>query len=319
MLIINEHDIEEAVNADQLVGAIERAYSILDDASTQIPDRMHLNASANTLLVMPGWIDSISGTKLVTVFPENAKHNKATINGLVVLNHPQTGEPVACINGSKLTAMRTAAVGATAVKYLAPDTVKTLGIIGTGVQAWHQALIVSTQRSFKKLLICGRNQASAEQMKASLKNQLDIDIELMADANQLVLDSDVIITATTSSEPVFNLNAEQLYNKTFIGIGSYRPTMCEMPTTLLEVVDQVYVDTPLAKTECGDIKIPLESGLIQETDVVPFADLITGKASKTEVRSQYFKSVGMALFDLTVGELIYTMAVNKKLGTEIKV
>lgn len=317
MLIINEQAIEEAVDAGQLVEAIERAYRIQGAASTQIPDRMHLNSSGNTYLLMPGWIDSISGTKLVSVFPQNVQHNKATINGLMVLNHAQTGEPIACINGSKLTAIRTAAVGATAVKHLAPVSVKTLGIIGTGVQAYHQALIVSTQRQFARLMIFGRNRASAEQMKADLKDKVNMDIYVAASAEELVLESDVIVTATSSSEPVFDLNADVLRGKTFIGIGSYKPSMSEMPATLLEAVDKVYVDTPLAKSECGDINIPLKSGMIDESDIIPFADLVTGSAHKTQAPTQYFKSVGIALFDLTVGELIYSLAASKNLGTEI--
>lgn len=318
MLIINEQAIEEAVEAELLVEAIERAYRIQGAPSTQIPDRLHLNSSGNTYLIMPGWIDSISGTKLVSVFPQNIHYNKATINGLMVLNHPQTGEPVACINGSKLTAVRTAAVGATAVKYLAPVSVKTLGIIGTGVQAYHQAVIASTQRPFSRLLLFGRNRASAEQMKTDLQNKLRIGIELAATAEELVLESDVIVTATSSSEPVFELSGDLLHDKTFIGIGSYKPSMREMPATLIEAVDTIYVDTPLARSECGDISIPLESGAIQESDIIPFAELLTGSARRTQAPTRYFKSVGVALFDLTVGELIYSMAVSKNLGTEIQ-
>lgn len=269
MLIINEQDIEAVVDAGQLVEAIERAYRIQGATSTQIPDRLHLNSSGNTILVMPGWIDSISGTKLVSVFPQNVHHNKATINGLMVLNHAETGEPIACINGSKLTAVRTAAVGATAVKYLAPVSVKTLGIIGTGVQAYHQALIASTQRPFSRLLLFGRNRTSAEQMKTDLQNKLSIGIELTTTAEELVLESDVIVTATTSSKPVFELRADLLHGKTFIGIGSYRPSMREMPATLIEAVDKIYVDTPLAKSECEDLKIPLESGMIAKESNSP--------------------------------------------------
>ncbi len=317
MLIINEQDIEAVVDAGQLVESIERAYRIQGATSTQIPDRLHLNSSGNTYLVMPGWIGSISGTKLVSVFPQNAHHNKATINGLMVLNHAQTGEPIACINGSKLTAVRTAAVGATAVKYLAPVSVKTLGIIGTGVQAYHQALIASSQRPFSRLLLIGRNRTSAEQMKTDLQGKLNMDIYVAATAEELVLKSDVIVTATTSSEPVFELSADLLHDKTFIGIGSYKPSMCEMPTSLLKVVEKIYVDTPLAKSESGDLKIPLESGMIHESDIIPFADLVTGSAQKTQAPTRYFKSVGIALFDLTVGELIYSLARSKNLGTEI--
>lgn len=319
MLVISEQDIIKSVEPIELVSAIERAYIIQDKKSTNIPDRMHIENNGNTLLIMPGFIDNIFGTKLVSIFPENIKKNKPTLYGSMILNNAETGEILAIINGSKLTAMRTGAVGATAVKYLSPFTARTLGIIGAGVQAYHQALIVSKQRSFSKLIICDTNLHKAETLKKELENKLELNIAVTDNSNQLVLDSDVIITTSSSSKPVFDVEKSKLINKTFIGIGSYKPNMQELPLSLFKVENKIYVDTLHAKKESGDIKIPLEKGLITNSDVIPFGSLLTSGELINNSPIQIFKSVGMSLFDLTVAELIYNNAKEKELGTEVNI
>lgn len=320
MLIISEQDIEKCIEPTELVSAIEKAYIIQNKASTKIPDRMHIDSDENTLLVMPGFIESVFGTKLVSVFPKNALENKPVLNGIMILNDTQTGEPLAMINGNKLTAMRTGAVGATAVKYLSRFSAQTLGIIGAGVQAYHQALIVSSQRPFRKLIIYDKNLSKAEVLKEALEDKLEnINIEVTDQANQLVLDSDVIVTATTSNESVFDVDIEKLGNKTFIGIGSYKPDMQEIPLSLFKAVNNIYVDTLHAKKECGDIKIPLEQGLIKDSDIIPFSSVLTSGELLDETSVNVFKSVGMSLFDLTVAELIYNNAKEKGLGQNVKI
>ncbi len=320
MLVISDQDIIKAVEPIELISAIEKAYIIQDKASTNIPNRMHLNNDENTLLVMPGFIESIFGTKLVSLFPKNAEENKPVLNGIMVLNDARTGEPLAMINGNKLTAMRTGAVGATAVKYLSPFTAQTLGIIGAGVQAYHQALIISTQRPFRKLIICDKNLSKAEVVKDNLENRLeDIEIVVTVNPNELVIDSDVIVTATSSNEPVFDVDTEKLSNKTFIGIGSYKPDMQEIQLSVYQKTEKVYVDTLHAKEECGDIKIPLDKGLIKEENIIPFSSVLTSGKLPEESSIKVFKSVGMSLFDLTVAELIYNNAKEKDLGQEVKI
>jgi len=320
MLVISEQDIINAVEPIELVNAIEKAYIIQDKASTYIPNRVHLNTEENTLLVMPGFIESVFGTKLVSLFPKNSEVNKPVLNGVMVLNDAETGEALAIINGNKLTALRTGAVGATAVKYLAPFGVQTLGIIGAGVQAYHQALVVIEQRLFKKLIICDKNLSKAEVVKDDLESRLE-NIEIIAtdNSNQLVLDSDVIVTATSSSKPLFDVDIEKLENKVFIGIGSYKPDMQELPLSIYKKANKVYVDTLHAKEECGDIKIPLEKRIIKDEDIVSFSSLLTSGELPDESSMKVFKSVGMSLFDLTVAELIYNNAKEKGLGQEVKI
>jgi ornithine cyclodeaminase/alanine dehydrogenase-like protein (mu-crystallin family) len=319
MLIINEKDIENAIEPFEMVSAIERAYLIQDKAGTNIPDRMHLDNGENTLLVMPGFIESIFGTKVVAVFPGNSQKEKSVINGAMILNDAETGEPLALINAKKLTAMRTGAVGATAVKYLAPFMARTLGIIGAGVQAYHQAIMISGQRPFQKLIINDSNSEKAEMLKEHLENRLEnIKIEVTENPNQLVLDSDVVVTATSSSRPVFNVETDKLGIKTFIAIGSYKPNMQEIPFSIYKAINKVYVDTLHAKDESGDIKNPLQKGLIRKSDIIPFRALLTSEELLNETSISLFKSVGMSLFDLTFAELIYKNALEKGLGTEVE-
>ncbi len=320
MLIVSEEDIKAAIEPNELISAIEKAYIIQDKTTTNIPNRMHLDNNENTLLLMPGFIESVFGTKLVSLFPKNTSENKPVLYGVMVLNEAKTGEPLALINGNKLTAMRTGAVGATAVKYLAPFSVKTLGIIGAGVQAYHQALLISNVRPFKELIICDKNISKAEVIKVDLQNKLqNIEIIVTDNSNQTVIDSDVIVTATSSYDPVFDIDLEKLENKYFFAIGSYKPDMQEIPLSVYKKVDKVYVDTLHAKEECGDIKIPLEKEIIKDENIVPFSTVITGGELLEQASLCLFKSVGMSLFDLTVAELIYNSAKEKGLGQEVKI
>ncbi len=320
MLVISEQDIINAVEPIEYISAIEKAYVIQDKATTNIPNRMHIDNDENTLLVMPGFIESVFGTKLVSLFPKNLEKEEPVLKGVMVLNDAGTGKPLAIINGNKLTAMRTGAVGATAVKYLAPFDSKTLGIIGAGVQAYHQALLISTVRPFQKIIICDKNLSKAEVLKSGLQERLgNIGITATNDSNQTILGSDVIVTATSSYKPVFNTNIENLEKKYFFAIGSYKPDMQEVPLPVYEKLDKVYVDTLHAKEECGDIKIPLEKGMIKDEDVIPFSSVLTSGELLEQSSLCLFKSVGMSLFDLTVAELIYNSAKEKGLGQEVKI
>jgi ornithine cyclodeaminase/alanine dehydrogenase-like protein (mu-crystallin family) len=318
VLILNEQVLEQLNVPDKLIEAIEHAYSLQEKESTYIPDRPHLDYNGNTLLLMPGFIKEVFGTKLISIFPENSRLNKPFIHGLMVINDADSGEPKAILNGSKLTAIRTAAVAATAIKHLSQNGTGTLGIIGAGVQAFHLAQFCLKAFDFERLLICSRTYKKAE----SLCNRLEADsgnclVQVLQEPESLVQDSDVIATATNSVEPVFNLPANQLRNKVFIGIGSYRPDMMELPMTLYKAADRIFVDTPFAKKECGDLAVPLNESIISDDQIIPFNRLIQGKIGSSDSSVKIFKSVGMSLFDLTVSEHLYQEAVGRSLGQKI--
>ena len=153
MKLIDSNTIGKAAPIEKWVLAMEEALKDTANGVVDVPQRMHFDRGHNTLLLMPCFGEEYFSTKLVSMFPKNHAKKEPVIYGSVVLNDGQTGKPLAVLDGGKLTAMRTAAVGAIGIKYLAPADAGHLGIIGLGIQGFHQALFACQQRSIKELRI----------------------------------------------------------------------------------------------------------------------------------------------------------------------
>lgn len=320
MLVINEQDISRAVSINPLVDVMEQVFVTYESGDFLMPDRMHVHDDQNTLLVMPCFARESFGTKLVSVFPGNSESSLPVIQGIVVLNSRQTGEPVAILNGPKLTAMRTAAVGSVAIRHLSPEKAETLGIIGAGVQGFHQALFACSQIPFKKVSVFSRHSGPMERFRDELAPLIpNVSITMASSVRNLVEESQVIITATSSSEPVLPDDEQLLAEKCFIGVGSFKPEMREFSQALFKTVSQVFIDTAFAIKESGDLAIPLRENWIKAEQVCTLAKLITGKAKRNPSPTTCFKSVGMALFDLFAAEYVYTQSIEKGLGTRIDI
>jgi ornithine cyclodeaminase/alanine dehydrogenase-like protein (mu-crystallin family) len=305
MKLIDSKTIGKAAPIEKWVLAMEQALKDTATGVVEVPQRMHIDRGPNTLLLMPCFGEKYFSTKLVSMFPKNRLKKEPVIYGTVVLNDGQTGKPLAVLDGGKLTAMRTAAVGAVGIKYLAPAEASRLGIIGLGIQGFHQALFACQQRPIRQVRIIDHSKEIMDRFAKSFnafypKTEV-IQCKTSAD---LCHASDIIITATGSHQPVVPGSGEWWKGKTMIGIGSYKPDMKEYPDEIFRDVNQVFVDTLHANTEAGDLVDPLRKGLIDEKDVVPIADLILQK-SKALGDTRFFKSVGMAAFDLYGAKLVY--------------
>ena len=134
MLILNSDHLETLLSYTEMVDCMEEALVLQEKGNYNMPPRMHVDDGDNTLLLMPAIIGEKMTTKLVSVFPGNSKRNLPPIMGTVIYNDGNTGEPLALINGSKLTAIRTAAVSGVAMRYLADLDIGSVGIFGAGMQ-----------------------------------------------------------------------------------------------------------------------------------------------------------------------------------------
>lgn len=304
MIFIDSDFIENAASYDEWINCMERAFLENPASDYIMPLRTHINFSENTLLLMPCIKKDYFATKIVSLFPGNSKIGKKPLSGLVVLNDGSTGEPVAVIDASKLTAMRTAAVGSVAVRHLAPGDATTLGIIGLGTQGIHQALFACSQRKFSKIYILdlypGLYPGFIEKINSIYPG---IEIIIASSSSHLCKESEVIITATNSTTPVLPAESDLLINRTIIGVGSYKPDMREFPDILFPLAKYIYVDTLHGLKESGDLKYPLESGAIKEENFITADRLVRGSSERG--LANVFKSVGMALFDLFSAILVY--------------
>lgn len=319
MLYLSEQAIRDAVTMKDVIDAIDATYELYSKNEFQMPERLQVKEGDNTLLLMPSVIENAIGTKLVTIFPNNKEH--PTLHGLVILNDSNTGQIKSLLEGSFLTGMRTGAIGGSAVRHLTDESVSKLALIGTGVQGLYQAIAACTERKFTDIYLYNRSPDKIPAFKEELKSWIGEDITLHTATTQedAVRDAEVIITATTSTEPVLPDDKELLKDKVVIGVGSFQPAMREFPQSLYEVTDKIYLDTEHAIEESGDLIHPLEQGWIKEDQLKNMANFLSDKelVQKKKGRSVIFKSTGMALFDVVVADIIYKKAVEKGVGEKL--
>ena len=305
MLQVDSDAIGNATPISEWVTAMENALRDTSEGLVEVPPRSHIDKGDNSLILMPCFGKEYFSTKLVSVFPGNLKIKKPIIYGTVILNDGQTGEPLAALDGSKLTAMRTAAVGSVGIKYLAPENASRLGIIGLGIQGIHQALFACQQRPIREVRILDRSVSIMKRFKERFNAfYKDIKVIPCKNAMELCISSEIVITATGSQHPVIPGKKECWMGKTLIGIGSYKPDMREFPDDLFKNLNQVFVDTMQGINEAGDLLIPLAKKLVTIDQIIPVSDLVRGEVHP-EGNTQFFKSVGMAAFDLYAARLVY--------------
>ena len=302
--IINSETVGSIADYNTWVNTIEESFKLSRDIDYKMPARSHIDFDQNTLLLMPCIGSEYYSCKIVSFFPGNPKQGLPPLSGSVLLNSSMTGELLAIIDGTALTSYRTAAVGSFGIRHLAPDDVNTLGVIGLGSQGVHQTLFACSQRNFKTVNIYDRNTTSIEKYtEIILSRYPQLEINSTASTEQLVSNSEVIICATNSANPVLPDDTELLRGKTYIGIGSYKPDMREFPESLFKLVDRIYIDTADGIAESGDLIYPLENKLIDQQSFIEGGKLIQHLPDKNKTR--IFKSVGMALFDLASAILVY--------------
>ncbi|MGM9966282.1 MAG: ornithine cyclodeaminase family protein [Rummeliibacillus sp.] len=320
MLLLNEQDIMQAITMNDAIQAIEEAYILYDSKLFHMPLRTQIQDNDNTLLLMPCIATDSTGLKIVNVYPNN--QDLPATQGTMILHNRQNGAIKGILNGTLLTGIRTGAIGGTAIKYLANEDSHSVGLIGTGYQGLYQLLAACAVRDIRHIYLWNRTQYKIPAFIETLKKQIakNIEIHIVDETINLVEHSDIIITSTTSSEPVLP-NIEKIYNgKLIIGIGSYQPKMREFSDSIYNALNYLYVDTLDAKNESGDVITPLMHSWLTEKQVIPFSKVITNEVKPVISNHQptVFKSTGMALFDLVVANRIVETALRLHIGQNIE-
>ena len=306
MKVIDSKTIACAATFLEWINAMEQAMKVSLSDEFVMPQRLHLDYGKNTYLLMPCMTDEYWVTKLVSFCPDNKDSGLPSIYGTIVINRTKTGETLAIMEGSDITALRTAAISALGIKYLAPENATTLGIIGTGSQGIQQARFACTIRDIRQVTIYDRSERSLSRFLDAFKADFPaIRIKVAENVEQLCSDSGIVITATNSKVPVFPNASELFEGKTFVGIGSYKPDCREYPDNFFRHIDQIFVDTLHGKNESGDLLYPIRNRLIAESNIHSLGSLIVGNVALSTKPTRFYKTVGSALFDLYAAKLIY--------------
>ncbi len=319
MLILSNNEIALLLSTDQIIAEVESAMVAYEKNEAEVPQRMHMDNGNNTLLSMPAFGNTYFGTKLVCVVPGNRDKSLPVTNGAMVLNDAETGLPVALLNATKLTALRTAALGSLGVRYLSPENETSIGLIGCGLQGMHQAVFASSVRNISKVYYLYRSKEKSDAFTQFVsQHQPGLVIEACYTTTELLDKTNIIIAATTSSTPVLPDDPELLMGKHFISVGSYKPSMQELPDYVYRLAGQLAIDSEFARHETGDIMNPLKKGILKEENIFTLGKVITGDRTVDVNKTTVYKSTGMALYDLFVAQAMYEKAMEHNIGTKVK-
>ena len=292
---LDERRVREALRWEPLIAAMETALADFSAGKVIQPVRnmLVIEEGKRYLGVMPAVAPDAMGVKLVSFYPGNAGTGVPTHLGIIVLSRPDTGEPLAVMDGRLITEMRTAAVSAAVTRRLAPRNSRILALLGSGVQARVHLEALSRVRQFDDVRVWSRSDEHAEQFA------LLHDIKAAPSAEAAVRDADVIVTATNAQAPF--LKGQWLKRGALVNaVGSPRPTWRELDDELMNAATLVVNSREAVLKESGDVilsKAPIYAEV---------GEIFAGaKQMPSPDATIVFKSVGIAVEDIATAKLVY--------------
>jgi ornithine cyclodeaminase/alanine dehydrogenase-like protein (mu-crystallin family) len=295
VLYLDEERVRALLQWDELIPAMENALADFSLGRVVQPVRNMLTVEEGKryLGIMPAVAHEAMGAKLVSFYPGNEGKGPPTHHAMILLFRPDTGEPLAVMDGRLITEMRTAAVSAAVTKYLAAPDARVLALLGSGVQAHAHLQALSRVRHFYDIRVWSRTAAHGERFA----EQHNAKAMAIADA---VRGADVVVTATNALQPI--LDGDWLKRGAHVNaVGSPRPNWRELDDRVMANILVVDSREAVLK-ESGDVilsgaEIYAEAGEI-------FAGTKAAPLSDTTV----FKSVGLAIEDIATAKLVYDNA-----------
>lgn len=261
------------------------------------------NVDNGQLLVMPSQSPNFVGIKIVSVAPDNPALGRERIQGVYVLMDAATLNPIALIDGTALTELRTPAVSAAAADYLAPRTVDHLIVFGSGPQAWGHIEAMRVIRNISRVTIVARDQRRAAQFVDRVRAKgLRAEVGTRDD----VRDAQMIVCATTSRSPLFNGSLAPMDSVT-VAIGSHEADARELDSALIVRAQIIVEDAGVALREAGDLIIPITEQLIDPTSLIAMQEIVTGATPVDQDRPRVFKSTGMSWEDLFIATELFRL------------
>jgi alanine dehydrogenase len=323
-LLLSRADIESFFTMKQCMEAVENAFSGLAQGHATMPQRtpIPLPDKSGLVLFMPAHIKNLHalGTKIVSVYNENVrKHNLPAILGTILLLDEDTGFPIAIMDGGFITAMRTGASSGIATKYMARPDAGIGMIFGAGAQAFAQVLAIHEARPLTKLLVWSLDpDDKRREFAGKVTATIGVPVEQAPDPASAASQADIVVLATSATEPVVNGN--WFRPGTHLNcIGAHTPRMRELDTLTVQRSRVICDLTDACRAEAGDFIIPASEGAWSWDKVAGnLGDVVLGRvAGRTSpAEITLFKSVGLAIQDVSAAKAVFEEAVKRGIGTE---
>jgi len=318
-ILLKQSEIKDLVSMKEVIDSVEAGFTAYAKREVQMPAKKYLFFPEGDLRVMPCYVRGReeAAVKCVNVHPKNPINNELpTVMAIIELIDPKTGFPLAVMDGTWVTDMRTGASAGVATKYLARPDSETLGIIGAGRQACTQLMAMDEVMKIEKAKVYCRTCSTRTKFARNATATYGFEVEAVKSPKEAVKDVDVVVTTTPSRKPL--IKVDWISSGTHINaMGADAPSKQELDTNLLQK-SKIVVDSWEQAKHSGEINVPVSQGILKRNDIhAKLGEIIIGKKvcrEKDEIT--IFDSTGLAVQDTVTAWQIYRKVLEKGVGTK---
>lgn len=306
--IITESDVLEHISMRDSIHVVEKAFLDYSLSKSKMPSKVYLDLPEfnGDFRAMPAYEHSqqFAGVKWVNVHTKNKEKGLPTVMGTIILNNPETAEPLAIVEATALTALRTGAASGVASKYLAVPSACTLALIGAGIQSFYQAEAIDLVRNLKLINIYDINKDAAESLKENIKTIFEGEIIINNSIQDAVEHSDIVVTTTPSRTPIL----KKVWLKKHVhinAIGADAEGKRECDDDIMSNA-QIVIDEYEQATHSGEINIPFKNKLLIKKDIkATIGEVIVNNTIVKPEEMTLFDSTGLAIQDIALAGFLY--------------
>jgi alanine dehydrogenase len=303
-LLLDRNAVDNLINMPDVINVVEDAFRMWGEGKGNMPAKAYLLVEHGDFRAMPAALPGCAGMKWVNAHPQNLSRDLPSVMAVMIYNDPETGYPLAIMDGTKITAYRTGAAAAIASKYLARRDAHTIGIVGAGCQSYTQILAHAELFDISSINVFDISEAAVDRLINSLP-----EFSIRKCSVKEAVSSDIVCTLTPSHSPI--IKKGWITPGTHINaVGADAVGKEELdPSILKEAI--VVVDDLRQASAGGEINVPIRRGLYSINEVYgTLSELVVGdkKVRKDNYLVSVFDSTGVAIEDLAVAKLLFEKA-----------
>lgn len=310
--ILSAADVQAALPMEDAIQIMASAFGQFSAGKAVVPLRSRLHTEKGVTLLMPAYLQGSRNLaiKIVSIYGQNPARNLPTVTAVVTVLDPDTGLPLAFMNGDSLTAIRTGAAGGLAAQLLSRQNARRVILFGAGVQGRSQLRGVMAVRSIEQVFVVDHAEEKARALAEEIRTWPHAPAaHIPSTITKAIQESDIVLAATTTKTPLFDGNA--LKPGTHVtGVGAFTPEMQEIDENTIRRARVIVDSREACLAEAGDI-IKTNAHIDAE-----LGDIVNGESPRRQTNEEitFFKSVGLAAQDAAAAAAVLARAEEKGLG-----
>ena len=320
-LLLGPDDVAASANLPAVIDAVEEAFGAYATGDVQMPAKSYIDLPQHNgdFRSMPAYIDrteeggwEAAGVKWVNSHPDNPDtHDLPTVMGTMIYSDPETALPLAILDGTELTRLRTGAAAAVATRHLAREDATSLGLVGAGIQSYTQLDAIAQVRAIDTVVVADRDADAIAAFRERYGDAYDVREGTIAEATAC----DVVSTTTPVRDPIVDSVADGTHVN---AMGADAEGKHELADAVLQHATLV-IDDHAQCTHSGEINVPWSAGLLSDADIhAELGDVVAGTAPGRESDDEVtvFDSTGLAIQDVAAAHVVYEHARERDIGTD---